>query len=95
MNTRAKRSTRRGFAGAIDGLNRRLVKYIGPPPLGPYDDLPNAGVGTCPVCRHSMGEHTIDHSTTNAILHCPAPPVYPYRDDDQAPINEFGMTTLK
>jgi len=68
------------------------MKYIGPPPLGPYgDEAARTDAGICPVCRHSMGEHTIDHSTSNAILHCPAPPVYPYRDNDQAPINEFGM----
>lgn len=35
-----------------------------------------------------MTEHTIDHSTTNSVLHCPAPPL-PERPDNE-PVDEFG-----
>ena len=42
--TRRKRDVepgvQRGYAGFIDRLNARLLPYIGPPPLGPYDEEP-------------------------------------------------------
>lgn len=74
----------------IDWLNHRLMGPIGPPDLGPYDEVvKRVGDALCPVCAHPMAEHTIDHSTPNTVLNCPAPPI-PERFDD-APINEFGM----
>ena len=78
------------FVRFIDWLNHKLVGVIGPPDLGPYDEvLKKVGDAVCPVCGKPMGEHTIDRSTPNTVLNCPAPhkpePVH------NEPINEFGM----
>lgn len=51
---------------------------------------PVKGDEPCPICGRPMTEHSIDHSTTNAVLHCPAPPL-PERPDDE-PVDEFGRT---
>ena len=46
----------------------------------------------CPLCGHQMGEHTIDHTIANAVLHCPVPDAErkpsPARHD---PLGELGM----
>lgn len=73
----------------IDWLDQKLVRAMGPAPLGPYDAVvKRVGEAVCPVCGRPMAEHTIDHSTQNAVLNCPAehkpqPP--------DGPVNEFGM----
>lgn len=57
-----------------DRLNALLVPYIGPPPLGPYNEapLPPTQAKPCPMCGVSMSEHHIErregHSTQ---IHCP------------------------
>lgn len=74
----------------VDWLNHKLTPVIGPPDLGPYDDvLQKVGGAACPVCGHPMSEHTIDHSQPNTVLNCPAP--HTPRPIDDEPINEFGM----
>ncbi len=58
-----------------DRLTRRLLPYLGPPPLGPYDEPEQKPVATrsCPMCGHPMGEHRIERPGGNASsrLHCP------------------------
>jgi hypothetical protein len=62
----------RGYAGFIDRLNARLLPYIGPPPLGPYDEAPApAKPPACPLCGAPMSEHDIDRSGERTQLHCP------------------------
>ena len=74
----------------VDWLNDALMKPLGPPPLGPFEHVVSRiGDAVCPVCGGSMGLHTIDHSTKNAVLHCPnAPLPTPLRT---GPLNELGM----
>jgi hypothetical protein len=62
-----------------DRWNRALFPYIGPPPLGPYNEepLPPTGPKPCPLCGAAMDLHVIertadDHTPTR--LHCPVPP---------------------
>ncbi|GLU87972.1 hypothetical protein Agsp01_02270 [Agromyces sp. NBRC 114283] len=65
-------SPRRGYAGLIDKLNAKLLPYIGPPPLGPYDEEPVAErPPACPLCGKPMSEHDIDRSGERTQLHCP------------------------
>ena len=81
------------FVHFIDWLNHRLVGVIGPPDLGPYDEVvKKVGDAVCPVCDKAMAEHTIDHSTSNAVLSCPAPHKPQALDE---PVNEFGMPKQK
>jgi hypothetical protein len=59
-----------------DRLNGALIPYIGPPPLGPYNEapLPPSAEKACPICGHPMAEHTFDRSTdhTATRMYCPA-----------------------
>ncbi|NEM92435.1 hypothetical protein [Galbitalea soli] len=63
------------WAQLIDKLNARLLPYIGPPPLGPYDEapLPPTGAKPCPVCGNPMDAHTFDRLQGHAPsrMHCP------------------------
>lgn len=85
------------FARVFEWLNEKLMGPIGPPALGPYDgdDEPREheelrhAAAPCPVCGHPMGEHYIDHSKSNAVLHCPAPPIA--KQESTADLNEVGM----
>ncbi len=82
-------SERHGYIGFIDWLNRKLYRPLGPPPVGPYENVVGrVGASTCPVCGKPMSLHSIEHSTTNAVLHCPAPPLPLPKDE---PVSEFGM----
>lgn len=77
---------------AAEWLDGKLVPTLGPPDLGPYDEEPEDSVRShdaCPLCGHPMREHTIDRSTANAVLNCPAPPL-PERESFE-PLNEVGM----
>ncbi|WP_241985862.1 MULTISPECIES: hypothetical protein [Cryobacterium] len=74
----------------IEWMNGKLVRGMGPANLGPYNDVATRiGAAVCPVCGRPMAEHSIDHTTPNAILHCPAghKPAPP-----EEPVNEFGMS---
>ncbi|QEO14406.1 hypothetical protein FLP10_08210 [Agromyces intestinalis] len=63
---------RRGYAGFIDRLNARLLPWIGPPPLGPYDEASEPPAPpTCPICGQAMADHVIDRSAPRTQLHCP------------------------
>lgn len=78
------------FVHFIDWLNHTLSKAIGPPDIGPYDDVVDrVAVALCPICGRPMVEHTIDRSTTNTLLNCPAPHLPPVVHNE--PVNEFGM----
>lgn len=50
--------------GFFNRLNRRLFPYIGPPPLGPYDQpAPAPASGrACPLCGAPMSDHDFDRS---------------------------------
>jgi hypothetical protein len=58
-----------------DRLNRMLLPYIGPPPLGPYgeDSLPPAGSRPCPLCGQPMDDHQIERGEGRVPtrIHCP------------------------
>ena len=74
----------------LDWLNHKLFGVIGPPPVGPYDEVvKRVGDAVCPVCGRPMTEHTIDHSTPNAILNCPVEHRPEPAEDE--PFNELGM----
>lgn len=54
-------------------LNSRLIRYAGPPSVGPYDTDPEP-VRTeraCPLCGHPMSAHTFDRSGPKPLMHCP------------------------
>jgi len=62
----------RGLMGIVDRLNRRLFPWLGPPPLGPYDDPPKATAPpACPMCDAPMPEHVIDRSGPRTLVRCP------------------------
>jgi len=70
--TRDERTGTRGYAGFIERLNARLMPYLGPPPLGPYDEEPvPTRPAACPLCGAPMSEHVIDRSGERTQLHCP------------------------
>jgi hypothetical protein len=76
MNSRPGKSAAR--APWWDRWNRTLFPYLGPPPLGPYDEepLPPTGPKPCPLCGQAMELHVIqrtadDHTPTR--IHCPRP----------------------
>ena len=48
-----------------------------------------SGERVCPLCAHPMGEHTIDHSGRDAVLHCPV--AHLPEPVDTRPLNELGM----
>jgi hypothetical protein len=58
-----------------DRLNGALLPYIGPPPLGPFDQdaLPPTTEKACPLCGAPMSRHEIERSGGNVAtrLHCP------------------------
>ena len=68
--TRANKrsSDEHGLVGVIARLNRRLLPWIGPPPLGPYDTETPAELAqtrarsVCPICGALMSLHQIDRS---------------------------------
>ena len=62
-----------GGAGFFNRLNRRLFPYIGPPPLGPYDEpaAPNPAASACPLCGQSMAQHEFARGNGPTKLYCP------------------------
>lgn len=78
------------FVHFIDWLNHKLVSAIGPPNLGPYNEvMVRVGEAVCPICDRPMAEHTIDHSTPNAVLNCPVEHTPEVVHDEK--LNELGM----
>jgi len=60
--------------GFFNRLNRRLFPYLGPPPLGPYDEapVPDAAAAACPVCGSQMADHRFDRTGSGPTkLYCP------------------------
>jgi hypothetical protein len=58
-----------------DRLNFALFPYLGPPPLGPYDQepLPSAALKPCPLCGKAMSEHSMDRAAGRpTYLRCPS-----------------------
>ena len=58
-----------------DRLNGALVPYIGPPPLGPYDEPEPPAVATraCPLCGSTMEQHVFDRALGRpTYVRCPA-----------------------
>jgi len=52
---------------ATEWLNMKLLPWLGPPPLGPYDrpelDPPDAVAHKpCPICGRMMSEHRVEAS---------------------------------
>lgn len=59
--------------GFVNRLNRILFPWIGPPPLGPYDEpepAPTQARG-CPLCGASMELHTKAVTDNRTLLRCP------------------------
>ena len=59
--------------GFFNRLNRTLFPFLGPPPLGPYDQpapVP-ARENACPLCGSAMSSHEKGFSDGRTILHCP------------------------
>ena len=78
------------FVRFIDWLNHKLAGKIGPADIGPYNHVvKRMALAVCPICGRPMAEHTIDRSTANTVLNCPAPHLPPVVDDE--PVNELGM----
>ncbi|MCI4657976.1 hypothetical protein [Cryobacterium zhongshanensis] len=74
-----KDSGEHGLLGAVSWLNRTLLPWIGPPPLGPYttetteQKQAERAEATCPICGELMSRHEIDRSGERTQIHHPAP----------------------
>ncbi len=55
-----------------DRLNRKLVPYIGPPPLGPYNQAAEVHDKPCPLCGRQMAGHQFEHRDGRpTLMRCP------------------------
>jgi hypothetical protein len=78
---RAKRDATDGTSqgGFTRWINRRLFPWIGPPPLGPYNVIPEEEVeaakaaSVCPICGQLMSVHEIDRSGERTQIYHPTP----------------------
>ena len=87
-----RKSQVRGSPGHLfEWVENKLRPISDSPPVGIYSAAETVDLRECPVCGHSMREHTIDHSTRNTILNCPAPHNGAWDRDAFEPVNEFGM----
>jgi len=68
-----RRLTIKEAGGLTNWVNAKLRPYIGPPPLGPYDEppLPPVAAAACPMCGNPMAQHDIDRSGARTQVHCP------------------------
>ena len=70
---------RRGAGGFTGWVNRTLFPWIGPPPVGPYNVVPDEEVraakaaSVCPICGELMSVHEIDRSGERTQLYHPTP----------------------
>ena len=68
-----------GLAGVVGRLNRILLPWIGPPPLGPYTRVTATEAETtrtqarCPICSELMSLHEIDRSGERTQVYHPTP----------------------
>lgn len=62
-----------GGSGFFGRLNRKLFPWIGPPPLGPYNQPEPAPAAerACPLCGMAMSEHTKGDNGGRTMLYCP------------------------
>jgi len=69
----------RGPGGLTNWVNKTLFPWIGPPPLGPYTDVPEEEVraakaaATCPICGELMSLHEVDRSGERTQIYHPSP----------------------
>lgn len=69
----------RDRGGVTAWLNRTLLPWIGPPPLGPYADvaedelLAEKSQAACPICRQLMSLHEVDRSGERTMIYHPTP----------------------
>ena len=75
----------------FEWVEDKLRPIFDSPPVGTYEAAQTVDLQECPVCGHSMSEHTIDHSVENTILNCPVPHPGIWDRDAYEPVNEFGM----
>jgi hypothetical protein len=78
---------------ATEWLNDKLLPYLGPPALGPYDqaELDPPEVVTealCPICGHPMGTHTVEMTTSRGTIYLRHP------DDTFHEVMETGRPRL-
>ncbi|MDJ0324935.1 hypothetical protein QMG61_14315 [Cryobacterium sp. PH31-AA6] len=77
--TRTSKGERGGLAGFVGRLNRTLLPWIGPPPLGPYttvtatEEAAAKSEARCPICSELMSLHEIDRSGERTQVHHPTP----------------------
>ncbi len=56
----------------MDRLNKALFPWLGPPPLGPYDEpVREAQAARCPMCGQLMSDHLIDRTGPRTMVDCP------------------------
>jgi hypothetical protein len=56
----------------VERVNKTLKPAMGPAMIGPLDGNRMVESGPCPVCGEEMSQHVIEHTGSDAILHCPA-----------------------
>jgi hypothetical protein len=56
----------------VERVNRTLKPAMGPAMIGPLDGNRGTHSGPCPICGEEMSQHVIEHTGSDAILHCPA-----------------------
>ncbi|WP_040164546.1 hypothetical protein [Microbacterium gorillae] len=63
----------REAGGLYAYVNDTIIKYAGPPTVGPYETEPPAQPATapCPLCGHPMSEHEFDRTGERTLMHCP------------------------
>lgn len=79
------------YAHLFEWVEGKLQPIFDSPAVGTYPADEAVDLKECPVCGRSMSEHTIDHSQSNTVLNCPAPPRRGVDADEFKPVNEFGM----
>jgi len=73
----ARRDARRGNWAAW--INRTLLPWIGPPPVGPYPVIVEAEVeerkkaAVCPICGQLMSRHEVDRTGERTQIRHPRP----------------------
>ncbi|MWB97758.1 hypothetical protein [Agromyces seonyuensis] len=75
MTRRDLRSEVRDAGGFYHWWNRWLVRFAGPPQVGPYETTPPPPVAqVCPVCGAPLAAHEIDRTGARTFMRCPAAP---------------------
>ncbi|MFO7689328.1 MAG: hypothetical protein R6W83_02035 [Cryobacterium sp.] len=75
----AKTASKRRRGGLTRWLNRTLLPWLGPPPVGPFPVIPAAETelrqaqATCPLCGALMSLHEIDRSGERTQIYHPEP----------------------